>query len=391
MKVSRDKIVEEAVTTGFLSFPPNPFGAEYAIPLSKIVSWVNSMCRESWPLYIFADHKIKSVSMAEIQEMRKRGLLVLRRHKSGRLLYAGLNAERILFIKLLWEKCDMSDERIYQIIDFETRGVIRVVVQREMPQFGNRSVLSVFRKGAHHMIEIKRRELRAAENMTEERREIREEQIQELGDLLTGVNGKRWQDLGPEEARRIASWALQFVYQRQFRKWLAVALSRDRVLQGYSPQVVFSSYSSSTTHHMLSPLDIDWRNTLRGVRVTPWLTYLRTPSFELEIVKKAINIRVFCPQNVEAKSMRQIGKIYTLFRERLNPARAAWGTKKGTRKYYESRNRFLIDQDAVLRQHLLGLDKRLEKLHQALLQKDFHGISKETIKKILYKGRKQVQ
>ena len=201
---------------------------------------------------------------------------------------------------------------------------------------------------------------------------------------------KKWGELEPEQARFLVEQAEIYCLRRAFLQLTFISLIRDQVIQGYSPQAKFHSFPSPDERGRFHFNTLDWRMTLRSLTKFPILSFFKTPDLEVEIVGKQIHIHIFNPENVKADTMRQINKIYTLFLKRLKLGRAGWGVKRRSRKYYEERDKFLIEQDIILKQHFKSWDKRSEKLKELLGEK-FHRVSTETMRKIIGKGRKRMQ
>jgi len=73
------------------------------------------------------------------------------------------------------------------------------------------------------------------------------------------------------------------------------------------------------------------------------LSFFRTPDFEVELNEGSITIHIHHPQNVDSSMMRNIEKVYSIFRQRLNPPRTPWGKRTGIRQ--EKKEMYKLVQD----------------------------------------------
>jgi len=123
--------------------------------------------------------------------------------------------------------------------------------------------------------------------------------------------------------------------QNEMRKTSFIRLFQRMISKGYSPQVVLKERKRESSFTVEPKGDIDWKETVKFTKVARMLSFFRTPDLEVELSNGSIIIHIYNPRKVDSSAMRNIEKVYNIFRQRLNPPREPWGKKTGIRKEKE--------------------------------------------------------
>jgi hypothetical protein len=168
-------------------------------------------------------------------------------------------------------------------------------------------------------------------------------------------------------------WKLSYI--RLFHKVISL---------GYSPQVIFQGHRR-THYSTLEPSgEIDWERTLKMTQVARFLTFFRTPEFEVVLDEGKITFQVFDPLKVDSSVMRNVEKVYNIFRRRLRPPRAKWGTKTGIKKEKEEMYRLIQDMFKKMR---METDFKVAEIFDEIRKKGVF-LSDESFKRIVYRMKK---
>jgi hypothetical protein len=116
--------------------------------------------------------------------------------------------------------------------------------------------------------------------------------------------------------------------------------------------------------------------------------FFSTPEFIIELSNGKIILEIRDPKRVDSKFMRKIDKIYSIFRQKLDPPKAGWGEKKGTKSLIEKRDRMLRQIYQQLRKEapMASADGHLRKAMQVIFS-EYGAISFETARRVVYSGK----
>ena len=110
-----------------------------------------------------------------------------------------------------------------------------------------------------------------------------------------------------------------------------ILFAREKLLQGYSPQISHRSAS------------IDWNRTMENISKSE-IEFVRTPDFMLEHVRGGIFIRIIKPGEVTTDEMsKHVEKAYGRIREKVFDGRRGWGVVSRSKAFYQERNKEAIE------------------------------------------------
>ena len=116
------------------------------------------------------------------------------------------------------------------------------------------------------------------------------------------------------------------------------------------------------------------------------MDFFSTPDFLIEKKENKINLEIRNPAKVDSKYMRKINKIYVQYRASLNPPKAGWGEKKGTKDKIRLRDQMIKDAYRQLRKDKPKIAARflLDRVLESISPEFGGEISPETAKRIIY-------
>lgn len=154
----------------------------------------------------------------------------------------------------------------------------------------------------------------------------------------------------------------------------------EPVYRGYSPQVQFQKYEEVDDAWFVPSGEIDWSMTLDFTKLRKSLSFFRTPEFEVEFNEGQISIQVFEPAKVDSSVMRNVEKVYSIFRQKLNPSGKKRGpSKKTIDKTSEIYKRIREEYLRIGRESNLRQPQRFDEL-----EKKGFCYSEEHFRKIIY-------
>lgn len=165
-----------------------------------------------------------------------------------------------------------------------------------------------------------------------------------------------------------------------------ILFAREKLLQGYSPQISFKIPNYLPALGINRMESIDWVQTLENVRSYE-LDFVRTPDFMLENNKSEIIIRILNPAEVETNTWKQLGQMYSDFRKKIGVNRLAWGERSSKKAKIDYRDMKLREGYDELKKKVPSAERRFEILQDELEKETKVHISIERLKRIVYQKK----
>lgn len=347
----------------------------------NLLEWCLPLDAVEW----FIENLRGSESLEKFRKRCQEGLFLLRQEK-GKTNFSIYNLLRYDLIHDC-ERMGYSESRIKQITKFDD-FLAKALIEESEPKL-NGSPLVLLTKYVRWLdTEVKEVMKNLSPGEIEKLRSEMLERIPEgeidLCDFVDRLNSK---GVSPQEQIFVNRLATMIRIRNEIARIGPIILLHQKVKEGYSPQVWFLGIDRKAYADFIKgEIKLDWKMSLENIERFPWLSFFRTPEFQVFVEDGQIHIVIFEPQKITTQEWKKIGEVYSRFRKVLRIKRKRWGEVSGRREilrsiqsYIKEKARKIKDEDPTT-----GLYDVLDLLKEEVKQLYGKDYDYETLRKKLY-------
>jgi len=342
-------------------------------------------------LYI-EDHKFKKKKRL-LERWVKKGLLPAGKMENGEIRLPGYALQRIEFIDRLIFKWQYDFKKLKLFTDYEEMFINEFFfdIESHDTEFSNLEFYIIFLK---KRAEISKQLLNRINHQSE--KDWITEKYENSIKLINFFEGEKYYSL-PDQMKNQINYEVANIknnFGAQLHTW--INRFRAQSLLGFSYNVAFEADFSNDRRIIVNAKPQKYPYCYETYGFRDWIIqkdfivtkddFFATPEFLIEFgAENNINLIIRDPQKVDSRYMRRIGKIYTKFRNALNPPKKKWGEVSGRKKAIEARDRMMKEIYERLKNDNpnKSAEARIIKTLKKVLDVDGE-ISPETAKRIIY-------
>jgi hypothetical protein len=227
----------------------------------------------------------------------EKGLFLLRK-QDDEVIFSVYNIFRAFLLNEC-EKLGYSQSRIKEVAKFDD-FIAELLIEKAQPNL-NGSPLEFLTKyvkwydvECDKLIKEKRVTTEQLRQWKALRRKASKEKIN-LPDYVDKLNSVGLSSQDEETVNKLAAF-LRF--RHELYKLTLVLFFHWMVKEGYSPQVWFLEPTLDNLHKFRTGAKIDWKAAIDNIERFPWLSFFKTPEFEVCISNGKVHITIFKPEKV---------------------------------------------------------------------------------------------
>jgi len=314
--------------------------------------------------------------------------------------------DRVSLIRACWARFGYSDSQMKQLMSYEDILIEHISNQKQKFSYDEceyfninarkmqqRSGMPILKMGKDKATEAKTGTLEyLMKSLTKRFLHIKHDDLQDLEpttDIKDFLDGRiNFANLSIKDKEDVRFMSEQQIAAEELYKGKSLEECRLKLLFGYSPQITFNSPIFTKTWYLDdAEKHIDWKESINNVNNLD-LDFLRTPMFKMERKKDKIKINVFKPNAVDSGVIRQLERVYLIFRRKLGVKRLAWGEVSGARAKIKERDKILRDHFKKIRASAPSAEIAFDRLQEFLPSIWTKPLSSERMKRVVYRKDK---